>query len=446
MQYTRATLPNGLVLIVSEDHSTPLVAIEVSYHVGSMEDRPGQSGYAHFFEHMMFEGSRHVAPSELNQVARSEGGYANGFTDPDRQYYEDVVPRNLVATMLWMEADRMGTLLSRLDQTRFENERSVIENERLLEFENQPYAGGMGSLLTLATLFPETHPFRLAPIGTPADLAKATPKDMAAFFSTYYVPNNAVIAVVGDVKPAEVEQLVTRYFGGIARSATPVVRPTVHDPVVADERRVVLEDPRAKVPAFRMAWIGAAYHNPDKPALNALAWILNVDRIGALQKALILDHQLAAQVIVGNYDNEQAGIFQIDVAPRAGASLTTIEQVIDSVLADAKHTPPPARLVHAFTNRLADSIAVGLQPLLDRADTLAFFQQMEGAPTAYTREFERQEAVGPDDVMRVAAKYLTAGRMVMSIVPKGRLDLIAKPELPYVNATAQVRTLGGATP
>src|SRR5579884_698629 len=146
MSYTRTTLPNGLVLIVSEDHSTPLVAIEVSYHVGSMEDRPGRSGYAHFFEHMMFEGSAHVAPSELEGTARSAGGDANGFTDPDRQYYEEVVPKNLLATMLWMEADRMGTLLSRLDQTRYNTERAVIENERLMQYENQPYAGGIGSL------------------------------------------------------------------------------------------------------------------------------------------------------------------------------------------------------------------------------------------------------------------------------------------------------------
>jgi zinc protease len=441
LAFTRTVLPNGLVLIVSEDHSVPLVSVEVSYHVGSMEDTPGHTGFAHLFEHMMGEGSRDLAPGEYKSVIQLAGGFNLGATDPDRQVYRTTVASNMLPTVLWMEADRMATLLERMDQQRLDAERAIIRNERLQQFENVPY--GTANLFTLAALFPPNHPFHQSPIGTPADLASATLDDLRAFYKKYYVPNNAVVAISGDVTPASARALTMKYFAPVPRGAT-----VVHSPArpvrMASEQRLVLQDPRISAPRLRMAWPTVGYGNPDKFALEALSALLGGDRTGRLRHALVIDTALAVNVRIGHYDNEKNGLFQIDVFARPGTSLTALERAVDSVLADIPLHPPTARDIRDYVSRITDSTVVALEPTIERADILAMGEQFAGNPVDYDRQLAGRAKVTPADIVRAARQYLGAGRMVMSMVPAGKLDLISKPELPYVDVTPRAGTVGGA--
>jgi zinc protease len=441
LAYTRTVLPNGLVVLVSEDHSVPLVAIEVAYHVGSMVDTPGHTGYAHLFEHMMSEGSRDLAPGEYKSVIQRAGGFNQGATDPDRQTYLTVVASNMLPTVLWMEADRMATLLERMDQQRLDAERSIIHSERLTQFENLPF--GTSNLLTLAALYPAGHPFHQSPIGTPADLASATLDDLRAFYKKYYVPNNAVVSICGDVTPAQARELAARYFGPIPRGAA-VSPPAAQLVQMPGEQRLVLQDAHGLAPRLRIAWPTVGYSNADKFALEALSALLGSDRGGRLRQALVGPAPLAAAVRVGHYDNEKNGVFQIDVFGRPGSSLTQLERAVDSVLADLPHDPPSARDVRDYANRVADSTVIGLQPESERADVLAIGEQFAHDPVDYSRQVKARQRVTPSDMLRVAARYLSAPRMVMSMIPAGKLDEISKPDLPYVDVTPRATTVGGA--
>lgn len=439
--YTRSVLPNGLVVLVSEDHSVPLVAIEVAYHVGSMVDTPGHTGYAHLFEHMMFEGSRDLAPGEYKSVIQRAGGFNQGSTDPDRQIYRTVVATDMLPTVLWMEADRMATLLERMDQQRLDAERSIVQSERLTQIEGLPF--GTADLLTLAALYPPGHPFHQSPIGTPADLASATLDDLRAFYRNYYVPNNAVVSVCGDVTAVQARDLVARYFGPIPRGA-PVSLPATQLVRMPADQRLVLQDARGVAPRLRIAWPTVGYSNTDKFALEALSALLGSDRGGRLRKAVVGPAPLAANVRVGHYDNEKNGVFQIEIFGRPGTSLTQLERSVDSVLSDLPRHPPTREDIRDYANRVADSTVIGLQPESARADVLATGEQFTRDPVDYARQVAARARVKPADVLRVAARYLNAPRMVMSMVPMGKLDEISKPDAPYVDVTQRTSTVGGA--
>ena len=441
LAYSRSVLPNGLVLLVSEDHSVPLVAIEVSYHVGSMVDTPGHTGYAHLFEHMMSEGSRDLAPGEYKSVIQRAGGFNQGATDPDRQTYRTVVASNMLPAVLWMEADRMATLMERVDQQRLDAERAIVQSERLQQIENIPF--GAANLLTLAAIYPPGHPFHQSPIGTPADLASASLGDLRAFFTKYYVPNNAVVSICGDVTPAAARELVTRYFAPVPRGAA-VSESSPQLVRMSSDQRWVLQDPRGVAPRLRLAWPTVGYSNADKFALEALSALLGSDRGGRLRQSLVGPAPLAAAVRVGHYDNEKNGVFQIDIFGRPGTSLTQLERGVDSVLNDIAAHPPTARDIRDYSNRLADSTVVGLEAESERADMMAMGEQFAHDPVDYQRQLAARERLTPADLLRAAARYLQAPRMVMSMVPAGKLDEISKPDLPFVDVTSRTSTVGGA--
>ena len=428
----RYTLPNGLTALLSEDHSAPVVAVTVWYHVGSKNEKPGRTGFAHLFEHMMFEGSQNVQTNEHRRIIQSLGGTFNGSTTEDRTNYYETLPSNQLETALWLESDRMATLLTRVNQERLDAERAIVKNERRLRVDNQPY--GVADEVTSAAMFPATHPYSWPVIGSMTDLSAATLEDVRDFFRTYYAPNNAVIAISGDIDVARTRALIERYFGPIPRGPA-IQRPTVAATTLPAEKRLVLEDSRARLPQLQISWPSVGMKSADRWALGALGSVLTLDRTSRLQKVLVYDRQLATSVFAFNNTSEDAGYFQVFVAPRPNASLTEIENVVDSIINLVKTTPLTPAEVQRVKNYATVSTITGFQFRLARAERLAFGEVFDGDPLSYRTALQRQQAVTPADVQRVARQYLGAGRVVLSMVPAGKLDQVSKPNLPYTNVT-----------
>jgi zinc protease len=384
---------------------------------------------------MMFEGSENVGPGQHRIMVQSMGGSFNGSTTEDRTNYYEMVPANQLETALWMESDRMATLLTRLDQARLDAEREIVKNERRLRVDNQPF--GVANEVLGAALLPQGHPYSWPVIGSMADLSAASVDDVKDFFRTYYAPNNAVIAISGDFKTADAKRLLDRYFGAIPRGPA-LVRPSaaaLAAPPLAAEKRLVLEDNRVRLPQLQIAWPSVGGDHADRFALRALASVLTLDRTARLQKALVYDRQLATGVFAFNNANEGGGYFTVFVNPRPNASLTEIERVVDSVVAAVQTAPLSAKEVQRFKNYNHVQTVTALQFTQAKAEQLAQGETLDRNPTSFVDDLAKYAAVTPADVQRVAKKYLGAGRVVLSMVPAGKLDLVAKPELPYVNAT-----------
>ncbi|HEX7020143.1 MAG TPA: pitrilysin family protein [Gemmatimonadaceae bacterium] len=430
--YTRTVLPNGLTLLLNEDHSSPIVALHVWYHVGSKNEVPGKTGFAHLFEHMMSEGSENVAPGEYRLLIRGMGGTMNAETNEDRTEYYEVVPSNQLETVLWMESDRMATLLSRVDQKRLDTEREIVRNERRQVIDGAVF--GVANDITSATMFPSDNPYHWAIYGVPADLAAATLDDVRQFFRTYYVPRNAIVALSGDFNPAQARKLVAKYFGSIPAGAA-VPRPTISETRLTKETRLALEDARARAPWIRIAWRTAGDDSRDQYALSVLAAVLGRARTGKLSKLLLYDRQLATADTAANFDWEKVGVLFIEVRARPEASLTEIERLVDSVVTDVKQHGPSAADLVPIRQDTAVGRLLQLQSDHEKAHTLAEGAGLTGNPGFYAQRVRGILGVTPADVQRVANTYLGSGRMVLSMVPAGKLNQVSKPELPYVNAT-----------
>ncbi len=434
LAYTRFTLPNGLVAILNEDHATPIVSVQVWYRVGSRDDDPARPGIVHLCEHLFSQGSPHLNQQQRD-FYRSLGGTSTHFaeTTEDVTEYYITVPSNELETVLWAESDRMAAPLARADSERITAVRRVVEQERRQNVENVPF--GAYHELTRAALFPSGHPYHLTPNAEPSS---ARPADVRATCLPYYVPNNAVIAISGDFTNATARSLIEKYFGEIPRGA-----PVTHaaDGAVPEsftaERRLVLEDARAKQPELHFAWRGAPYNSPDRMALLAVASTLSLPRVGRLAKLLVSDRQLASNVTAENHDFEKSGVFEIIVVPRPGgeASMTQIERLVDSSLASFATTPVTAEELARFNAFNRVSAATSLQLHYARADTLAHDEMFADDPGSYATQANAALSLTPADVQAAARRYLTAGRVVMSLVPAGKLDLISKPNLPYTNVT-----------
>lgn len=430
----RFTLSNGLTVLLSRDTTAPVVSVTVWYHVGSKNERPGRTGFAHLFEHVMFQGSEHAAKGVHIKTIEDAGGTMNGTTSNDRTEYYETVPENYLATALWLESDRMAYLLPALTQEKLDNQRDVVKNERRYRVDNQPF-GRAGEVLD-AALFPSSNPYSWPVIGSMADLSAASLDDVKGFFRTYYAPENATLSICGDIDVAHARELVERYFASIPRGPA-IERPTVTLATLATERRLVLEDAKATVPRLLIAWPGVGMHSPDAAPLDALAAILTQDRVSRLTKLLVYDRQLATSVSATDNNDEDEGYIEISVNPRPDVSLTTLEQLVDSTL-DALRTAPPTQAEIERTKRYAVvGTITGLEATDARADGLAQGQTFFRDPLHYQAELREAEAVTPADVERVARQYLTPGRLVLSMVPEGHLDEVSEPSKPYSNVTTE---------
>jgi zinc protease len=432
LAYTRFTLPNGLVAILNESHSTPIVSAQVWYHVGSKDDAADQPGTAHLCEHLMSLGSPHLdqpQPTFYRSIGATTSGL--GKTTEDVTAFTVTVPSSELETVLWAESDRMAAPLATVDSQRLAGARRVVEQERRQDIDNVPF--GASREITFGALFPAGHPYHLTPLSQPSP--SPSPVDPRATCLRYYTPNNAVIAISGDFETAQARALVEKYFGGIPRRPLVARRETAVAPLVG-EQRLVLEDARATQPQLHLDWRGAAYASEDRAAILAAASALSLPRFGRLSELLVDDRQLATSVKADNYDLERAGVFEIIVLPRPGASMTVIEQLVDSTLASLDNAPVTPEEIARFNAYNGVSAATSLQLNVMRADTLAHDQTFTGDPTSYVKQANAALRLTPADVRAAIHRYLGTGRVVMSLVPAGRLDLISRPDLPYANVSA----------
>jgi zinc protease len=416
-------LPNGLTTILSVDRSTPTVAVNVWYHVGSKNEAPGRTGFAHLFEHVMFTGSGHIPYGMHDKMTEGVGGSNNGTTDNDRTTYFETVPSNYLETALWLESDRMGFLLDALDIAKLNAQRDVVKNERRQGVDNQPY-GRAGEILAAAT-YPTAHPYSWSVIGSMQDLSAASEQDVKDFFRLYYAPNNAYLAIAGDFDPAQAKAWVEKYFGQIPMGK-PITRPSVSPVTLDAETRLVYED-RVQVPRLYVQWPTVGVKRDDRFALNVLGAILSGPRTARLTKALVYDTQAASTVFARQASKEDAGEFLLMITPRPGHTLTDLEQAADDIIAKFKAEGPTAEEIQKATAGEELAFVRGLESNLGKAMRLATNTGYFGDPGYYKQEYEKTLAVTADDVKRVANKYLARGRVVLSIVPMGKTDLASKP-------------------
>jgi zinc protease len=417
------TLPNGLTVILSVDHTTPTVAVNVWYHVGSKNELPGRTGFPHLFEHVMFTGSGHVPYGLHDKLTEGVGGSNNGTTSNDRTTYFETVPSNYLESSLWIESDRMGYLLDTLDLAKLNAQRDIVKNERRQGVDNQPY-GRVQEILARAT-YPPDNPYSWDVIGSMADLSAASEDDVKNFFRLYYAPNDAFLAIVGDFDPAQAKAWVSKYFGGIPRGK-PVTRPAVSPVTLPAEERLVYED-KVQVPRLYVQWPTVGEKSDDMYALDVLGAILAGPRTSRITKALVYDQQAAASVFAGQNSNEDVGEFLLMITPRPGHSLTELEAAADAVIATLKKDGPSADEIRRVLAGEELNFLRGLESNLGKAMQLCDGAGFHGDAGYFKTAFQKSQAVTPADVRRVANKYLTNGRVVLSVVPVGKLDEASKP-------------------
>lgn len=449
---TRFVLPNGLTAILNEDHTAPLASVDVYYRIGFRDDAPGRIGIAHFCEHLMGLGSPNISQPQPDFYRTALGGTTTraAITNEDITHYFVTVPSNQLESVIWAEGDRLRHALSMSDSQHVASVRGVVGQERL-GFENLPLSVAPFRNIAMEYLYPQGHPYYNAYVTPMTDMPKISPRDVREGCGPYYVPNNAVIAVSGDFTAATAKAWITKYFGSIPRGATPV-RAAVPKVSLSTDKRLVMEDPRATAPRLRIVWPGAAYADPDRIPLLALATTLSLSRIssdghlssigveppttlGRLSKLLIDDRQLATSVNADNLDIEQAGAFEIAVDPRPNASLSTIETLVDSVITAMAKSPVTAEELARYNSYNAVHLATSLQRHFMRADTLAHDEVYARDAQAYAKQANAARRLTPADIERVRKRFLVAPKIVVSIVPMGKTNLASKPELPFINAT-----------
>jgi zinc protease len=418
------TLDNGLRVIVHEDHRTPLACVNLWYHVGSKDESPGRTGFAHLFEHLMFEGSQHVPPGAFDALLEEVGGINNGSTSPDRTNYWELVPAHAVDLALWLEADRMAGLLHAITDTQLEVQRGVVMNERRQSYENRPY--GLASETLLAALYPPRHPYSWPTIGSMADIAAATLDDVRDFFRTWYAPHNATLAVAGEVDTATVLATVQRLFGDIPRG--PAAPRTQPPPVTPDEeRRMTLEDD-VQLPRLYMAWHSPAAFADGDAALDIASAVLAHGRSARLYRRLVYERQVAQAVTAWQGSALLDSTFRVTITARPGVHLAEIEDAvrheIDDIAANDVTADELERARNGFETSFIDSLQ-NVGGFGGRADQLNLYLLHTGQPDFAQADLDRYRVLGAADIGDAVRRWLTAPAVVLSVVPRGRGDLAA---------------------
>jgi zinc protease len=413
LQYSISTLPNGLRVILSEDHSTPIVHVSLWYHVGSKNERPGRTGFAHLFEHMMFKGSKNVEPESHTSIIASVGGRSNAYTTEDETVFWQTLPAQYMPMALWMEADRMATL--RINDEDFKREREVVKEERRMRIENQPY-GRLSEIIYDNTF--TTHPYKHPTIGSMADLEAATVADVREFHNTFYVPENAVLTVVGDFDTAQAVQLITQYFARVPKAARPVPRDIPQEPEQAKERRVVVEEPwplPAVVVAYHITYDG----HPDSYPLHITSKILSDGQSARIPRELVYNKRLALTAYGSGNITEQPNLFYAVAIVQPGQRPEEVEKALIAEFEKLKREPVTATELQRAKNQFARDYIVGRESNQDKALHLAHAAVIHNDITTADGEFEIFTNTTTADVQRVARRYFNeTNRTVLYILPK----------------------------
>jgi zinc protease len=409
----RYTLPNGLEVILHEDRTTPVVGVNIWYKVGSKNEKLGRTGFAHLFEHLMFQGSQHHDDEYITPIEKI-GAQINGSTNEDRTNYYETVPSNALELALWLESDRMGFLLPALDQKKLDNQRDVVKNERRQRVDNQPY--GQADEKILEALYPPDHPYHHSVIGSMADLSAASLSDVSAFFRTYYSPNNASLCLAGDFDPAEAKRLIAKYFGSFPRG--PEVAKIAPRVAKLDAPKHLKMTDQVQLPLAQLIWPTVPTADPDEPALDVLAEVLGgLKKENRLYRALMYDRQLAAQVQAGHPTQPLSGKFEVGILARPGQKLDDLVKLADAEIERLKNEGPSEDEVLKAQNDRESALIIALESVTRQADFLNQYSVTYGDPLAYKAELARLFAVTPADVKRVANKYLTANRLRFDVNP-----------------------------
>ena len=422
--YQKYVLPNGLTVLLAEDHSDPLVHVDVTYHVGSAREEIGKSGFAHFFEHMMFEGSDNVAAKQHFKVISAAGGQLNGSTNLDRTNYFETVPSNQLEKMLWLESDRMGFLLDAVTQQKFEIQRSTVKNERGQNYDNRPY--GLIGEFTSKNLYPYGHPYSWLTIGYVEDLNRVNVNDLKNFFLRWYGPNNATLTIGGDIKPSQVIGLVEKYFGPIPRG--PEVTKTILAPVVLDKDRYEsYTDNYAKIPVLSKTYPTVPNYDKDMPALACLAQVLGQGKTSVFYQQMVKT-QKALNASAFSRLNELAGEFTIQATPYPGKSLAAMDSLVQQSFAVFEQRGVTDDDIDKFKGGIESQYINSLQSVSGKVSQLAAFQTFTGNANMIGKMLDMYRAVTKEDVMNVYNKYIKGKHSVtVSVLVKGQA---AQPVMP----------------
>jgi predicted Zn-dependent peptidase len=413
--FEKFVLPNGLTVIFHEDRSSPLVAVNIWYHVGSKDEEPGRTGFAHLFEHLMFMGSKNAPYPSFDSIMESWGGHNNGTTSNDRTNYYEIGPTNLLETCLWLEADRLATLADVITDEELERQRKVVQNERRQSYENRPY--GQSELVIPDAMYAPDHPYHWPTIGSHADLEAAGVADVRAFFERYYLPSNASLVVAGDFDFAAGRALVEKYFGWIAKRPAPARR--TPPPAVLDATREITLTDRVQLPRLRLCWHSPPLFARGDADLDLAAQILGGGKSSRLYKSLVFERRLAQDAFAYQSSQMLSSLFHVGVTAKPGVTLDQIQQAVDEELQlFATKGPTDAEVERARNSHLADYYK-SFDHLQTRADILNHYEHLCGDPDGVERDLTRYETADGSSVRAELAATIARSHLALRTVPDG---------------------------
>lgn len=424
IEYEEYKLENGLNVVLHQDKSDPIVAVAIQYHVGSNREKPGKTGFAHLFEHMMFQQSENVGQDEFFKKIQGAGGTLNGGTNNDGTVYYEVVPKNALEMALWLESDRMGYLANTVTQAAFANQQNVVQNEKRQRVDNSPY--GHAGWVVATNLYPEGHPYSWTVIGEMEDLLNATVEDVKAFHAEFYVPNNTTLVLAGDIEYDEVKPLIEKYFGEIAAGKTVVDMEPM--PVTLDEtKKLYHEDNFAKTPQLTMIWPTVEEYSKDAYALNFLAQVLSDGKKSPFYRTIVKEKKLAPRAGVYNRSMELAGEFRVSINANAGTSLAEVEDAVFEAFKLFEEEGITEQTLEKHKAGLETSFYNGMSSVMSKAFQLASYNEYAGSPGFAEQDIANIQAVTIGEILAVYEKYIKdKPYLATSFVPKGQSDLVAE--------------------
>lgn len=411
LKLLRETLPNGLNIVLAEDRTRPVTNLQVWYHVGSKDEQIGRTGFAHLFEHLMFRGSKNVAPEQHMRLVRQAGGQVNAYTSFDQTVYWETFPSNYLERMLWLEADRMASL--DVSQENFTKERQVVEEERRMRFENQPY--GLVSEAVLSATY-KVYPYKHLPIGSVEDIERAALKDVQDFHSTFYVPNNATLVLVGDFSAAEAFRLARLHLGPIPRGRE-VPRVTAVEPPHTAPNGGVVKLANIPLPAVTLSWILPPMSSPDTYALDVAGILLSSGQSSRIYRKLVYEEQLAQYAFGQAQSLEGPSFFFGAAVVNQGKDIEKLSAGLMSVIQELGKTPPGADELTKAKNQIIAGFITGREGVQSKADSLGRCAVLLGDPARYNTELESYRQVSAEDVRRVTAQYLAPQSVTRLVFP-----------------------------
>ncbi|HBB91304.1 MAG TPA: peptidase M16 [Bacteroidales bacterium] len=438
--YEKYTLNNGLDVILHQDHSDPIVALAIQYHVGSNRESVGRTGFAHLFEHIMFQRSENVPEDQFFKIIQDAGGTLNGGTGNDATTYYEVVPKNSLEKILWLESDRMGYLTNTITQKTFQIQQNVVQNEKRQGVDNAAY-GHTGGVIA-KNLFPPGHPYSWTVIGEMQDLFNATLEDVKAFHAKFYAPNNATLVLSGDFDLATAKELIEKYFGEIRRGAD-LDDPKPVPVKLSQIQKLYHEDNFARAPQLTMVWPTVEQYSMDSYALNYLGQLLSQGKKAPLYNVLVKEKKLTSGARASNSSQEITGTFRVTVTANEGVSLKTVEDAVFEAFARFEKEGITDKDVEKLKAGMETSYYNGISSILGKSFQLARYNEYAGTPDFYTKDIERTKSVTKADIIRVYEKYIKGqAYLATSFVPKGQPDLVAEGSM---NAGVQEEDIQNAT-